>query len=295
MNNEAENIQIENNNPLSVRVDAEYKEIFNKIINEKGITKKQLMESMISNFIQDDSQQSREEQISFVNEINLISTNIDEIFRIFKVIANKSQDTLASVKDQYEQKLVNMNSQIDALRSNISELTERNNLFELTNNSYNLEREKLLNTIDQIQSKNSINDSEINKLNSKNQELLEQINSLRTLESQNHNLIQENEKINRYVAKLNIILKDKNIEIDILSKKEQYLSKLLDEFSERKQEEFKEIERTTKHEAELDNKMKLLEMQSQYNELQAENNRNLGIINQKTEEIILLKEKLNFK
>lgn len=287
-----ENTQIENSNPLSVRIDTQYKEMFNNIINEKGITKKQLMESMIINYIQDDLQQGREEQISFSNEINLISTSLEEVFKIFKVITSKSQDTMASKKDQYEQKLKNMSNQIESLMSNVSELDEKNNLLQLTNDSYNLEKEKLLNTINEANIRISKNNSDIEKLNKKNQELLEQINSLRYIESQNLNLINENEKRNQDFAKLNSILKDKNTEIDSLSRKDQHLSKLLDDFTLRKQEEFKEIEKKIKNEVDIEKKIELLQMQSKFNDLQEENLKNIGIINEKSSEIIELKERI---
>lgn len=197
---------------------------------------------------------------------------------------------MASLRDQYDQKLNNLNYQIETHRSNISELTEKNKLLELTNNSYNLEKEKLINTINESKNKHLINDSEIDKLNKKNQELLEQINFLRSIESQNHNLSVENEKINQDIAKLNSILRDKNLEIDILNKKVRYLDEILNDFKIRKQEEIQEIEQKIKYNAELDKKMELLQIQSKYNDLQAEYTRNLGIFNQKSAEINILKE-----
>jgi len=60
----------------------------------------------------------------------------------------------------------------------------------------------------------------------------------------------------------------------------------------KKAEEFKELELVIRKEAEVDKKMEILKLQLQYNDLQAENIKNLGIINKQLEEITQLKNRL---
>lgn len=57
----------------------------------------------------------------------------------------------------------------------------------------------------------------------------------------------------------------------------------------KKADEFKELEFVIRKEAEVDKKMEILKLQLQYNELQAENLKNLGTINKQFEEITELK------
>lgn len=287
------NEKIDNNNPLSVRVDTQYKDIFNNLIKEKGISKKQLMESMIFSYLQDDTKKSREENISFSNEISLISNSLNDIFSIFKTVSAKSQDTIGSMKDFHEQEIKNLKTRIETFEISLSQAEEKNRTIEVANNSYAMEKESLLKTIDECKQKITYDEAEISKVNKKNQELLEQINTLRLIEKTNHTLSAENEKLNSDISSYSNVLKDKNFEIEALSKKIQYMEETIKEFKEHKSDEIKEIEQKILKEADLDKKMELLQMQSRINELQVENAKSIGIINQKAEEILILKNELN--
>ena len=278
----------ENNNPLSVRIDSQFKEIFNNIIIEKGMSKKQLLENMILNYIQDDIEQDRENQINFSNEVNLISTSLDEIFKIFKIIITKSQDTLASANSLSQQEIANLNSEITKLNNKISELDAKNESLVLSNNAYTMEKENLMNNIENINSNIAVLECENINVNKKNQELLEQLNTLRTIENNNHNLYLENEKLSQKIAKYNNMINSINTENENLSKKINYLESLLDDFSTRKKEEITEITQLIKKEAEIDKKIEILQIKTNFNDLQAENMRNLCIINEKLEEIRIL-------
>jgi len=288
----SDDIKIENNNPLSIRIDTQYKEMFNNLIKEKGVSKKQLLECMIANYIQDDMEQNREDHISFSNEITLISTGLDEILKIFKMIANKSQDTLGSVKNLNEQKLDNMNNQLEALKLNLSETAERNKLLEISKNALGLEKEKSDNIAEELKQKIAGYEAEIGILNKKNQELLEQINSLRVIENDNHRLTNENEKFSLKITEFSHLLRDKNFENDSLNTRIKYFEETINELKDKRAQEIKELELKIKQEADIDKKMELLQMQSKYNDLQSENMKNLCEIHQRTEEIMMLKENI---
>ncbi len=285
----SDDLIINNNNPLSVRVDNQYKEIFNILIKEKGFTKKQLLENMITSYAQNDTQKHREENINFTNEINLISSSLNDILNVFTTITVKSQDTIGSIKSFYEQKFENMKVEIETLKNNLSVLQEKNNILELANNGLSLEKEKLMSTIEEFQKKDAANKSEINTLNKRNLELLEQINVLRSTETENHVLKSETDKLSEEIDRLNKILKDKDFENDLLNKKVTLLHKDINELKNKKTEELKEFESKIKLDAELNKKAELIKLQSDYNELQIKNIENLGKINKMQEEIFLLK------
>ncbi len=285
----SDDLIINNNNPLSVRVDNQYKEIFNILIKEKGFSKKQLLENMITSYAQNDTQKHREENINFANEINLISSSLNDILNVFTTITVKSQDTIGSIKSFYEQKFENMKVEIETLKNNLSVLQEKNNILELANNGLSLEKEKLMSTIEEFQKKDAANKSEINTLNKRNLELLEQINVLRSTETENHVLKSETDKLSEEIDRLNKILKDKDFENDLLNKKVTLLHKDINELKNKKTEELKEFESKIKLDAELNKKAELIKLQSDYNELQIKNIENLGKINKMQEEIFLLK------
>lgn len=285
----SDDLIINNNNPLSVRVDNQYKEIFNILIKEKGFSKKQLLENMITSYAQNDTQKHREENINFANEINLISSSLNDILNVFTTITVKSQDTIGSIKSFYEQKFENMKVEIETLKNNLSVLQEKNNILELANNGLSLEKEKLMSTIEEFQQKDAANKSEINTLNKRNLELLEQINVLRSTETENHVLKSETDKLSEEIDRLNKILKDKDFENDLLNKKVTRLHEDINEINNKRAEELKEFESKIRLDAELNKKAELIKLQSDYNELQIKNIENLGKINKMQEEIFLLK------
>ncbi|EGD47517.1 hypothetical protein Cpap_1708 [Ruminiclostridium papyrosolvens DSM 2782] len=288
----SDDLIINNNNPLSVRVDNQYKEIFNILIKEKGFTKKQLLENMITSYAQNDTQKHREENINFANEINLISSSLNDILNVFTTITVKSQDTIGSIKSFYEQKFENMKVEIETLKNNLSVLQEKNNILELANNGLSLEKEKLMSTIEEFQQKDAASKNEINSLNKRNLDLLEQINVLRSTETENHVLKSETDKLSKEIDRLNKILKDKDFENDLLNKKVTQLHEDLNELNNKRTEELKEFESKIKLDAELNKKAELIKLQSDYNELQIKNIENLGKINKMQEEIFCLKSKV---
>jgi hypothetical protein len=120
---------------------------------------------------------------------------------------------------------------------------------------------------------------------------LEQLNELRVIENNNHQLTNENEKLSVKITELTHLLRDKNFENELLNSRIKYLEEAIEESKDKRTQEIKELELKIKQQADIDKKMELLQMQSKYNDLQAENMRNLCEINQKSEEIMLLKSK----
>jgi len=267
-------------------------EIFNNLINEKGISKKQLLESMIASYAFDEIQDEREEHITFTNEINLISSNLNEVFNIFKNITIKSQDTIGSIKDFNEQKLNNLNTQLNTYKDNLANTIEKNKLLEEAKKGHDLEKEKNVNIISELKDKVAMLQNDVNHSNKKNLDLLEQINLLRSVEKENHVLKIESEKLSNELNILKIKVNEQKFENNILTKKINQQDETINEMQNNKLKEIKEIELRFKQNAELDKKSELIIIQTKYNDLQIENIKNIGIINQKSEEIFDLKSKI---
>lgn len=291
-NNQVNEVNKKDNNPLSVRVDPYYKELFEDVIKQRGIPKKALLETMILSYVESGHEEERESNISFVNEINLIAGNLNEIMNIFKTMTTKSQDTIGSQKSFYDQRIKNMETKIQMLENNSIAIEEKNKLLEAANNGFLLEKENFKKTISDLNLKETLREKEITTFNLKNAELLEQINILRKVEKENILLKVENEKARQEFNLLKSKLEDKSFENEKLLKKISSLDESLIEIKNRKSEEFKELELVIRKEADLDKKMEILKLQLKYNELQAENLKNLGEINKKSEEISDLKLKL---
>lgn len=280
------------NNPLSVRVDPYYKEIFEDLIKQKGIPKKVLLETMISSYVESGREDEREANISFVNEINLIAGNFNEIMNIFKAMATKSQDTIGSQKSFYEQKIKNLETRIQMLETDCSGFGEKNRLLEATCNNLILEKEKLEKTIYDLNEVDASGEKEISSYIRKNAELLEQINILQKAEKESVLLKGEFEKGKNEIKVLKSSLDDKISENEKLHKKISDAEESIMQMKNKKAEEFKELELVIRKEADIDKKMEILKLQLQYNELQAENLKNLGIINKQLEEVTELKLRL---
>ena len=280
------------NNPLSVRVDPYYKEMFEDLIKQKGIPKKVLMETMISSYIESGHDDEREANISFVNEINLIAGNFNEIMNIFKTMTTKSQDTIGSQKSFYEQKIKNLETKMQMLEVDYKGIEDKNKLLEVAADNFKLEKEKLEKAIHDLNEVDTSSEKEISKYLRKNAELLEQINGLQKVEKESVLQKGEFEKSKNEIKLLKSALDDKISENEKLHKKISNAEESIMEIKIKKAEEFKELELVIRKEAEVDKKMEILKLQLQYNDLQAENIKNLGIINKQLEEITQLKNRL---
>ena len=280
------------NNPLSVRVDPYYKDIFEDLIKQKGIPKKVLMETMISSYVESGREDEREANISFANEINLIAGNFNEIMNIFKTMATKSQDTIGSQKSFYEQKIINLETRMQMLEIDYKGIEEKNRLLEVTGNNLKLEKEKLEKAIHNLNAADTSSEKEISTYLRKNAELLEQINGLQKVEKESVLLKGEFEKSKNEIKVLKSSLDDKTSENEKLYKKISNAEESIIEMKSKKAEEFKELKLVIRKEAEIDKKMEILKLQLQYNELQAKNLKNLGTINKQLEEITQLKIRL---
>lgn len=280
------------NNPLSVRVDPHYKEVFEDLIKKKNVPKKTLLEAMITSYVDNGLEDERESNISFANEINLIAGNFNEIMNTFKTMATKSQDTIASQKSFFEQKIKNIETRLQMFENDNTALKERNNLLELLNNNHKIDKEKLEKSINDLNELDTSCEKEISVYIRKNAELLEQINILQKEEKVNVLQKTEIENAKKEIKVLRDSLEDKDNQIAKLRKNISDLQESISEGKNKKADEFKEFEVLIRREADVDKKLEILKMQQQYNELQAECLRNLTIINKKTEDIADLKLKL---
>lgn len=280
------------NNPLSVRVDPYYKEMFEELIKQKGIPKKTLLEAMISSYVESSRDNERESNISFANEINLIAGNFSEIMNVFKAMAIKSQDTIATQKSFYEQKLKNQDATIQMLENNGVLLEKKIKELGLENNNNKADREKLEKAIQDINAAGTSNEKDVAVYIKKNADLLEKLSILQNQERDNVILKSEIEKAKTETKALKASLEDITYENKKLLKKISDMDESMIEMKNKKADEMKEFEAVIRKQAEVDKKLEVLNLQLKYNELQAENLKNLGIMNKQAEEITELKIRL---
>lgn len=290
--NNSEAVDKKENNPISVRIDAAYKEMFEELVKGKDISKKALLESMILDYVESDQNKKRNSTIDFSYEIALISGSINEILSTFKSMAAKAQDTIGSHKGFYDQQLQNLNVKVQAHESKNSQLEERNKLLEAASNGYNLEKEKLEKLINETEAKIKSDEKENRNLNSKITELLEQINILRRVERENVILRSENQELTNEISKLKSSMEEKFLENESLRRKLDVVNSEICDHKNKETEAIADMELRLKKEIEIEKKSVILQMQIQYNDLQSENIKNLRIINQKSEEINTLKRNI---
>lgn len=280
------------NNPLSVRVDPYYKEKFEELIKQKGIPKKALIEAMISSYIETEREGERESNISFANEINLLAGNFNEIMNVFKAMAAKSQDTIGTQKSFYEQKLKNQDVTIQMLENSSISLEKKVKELELENNSNKSYREKLEKTIHDLDTAGASNEKDVAVYVKKNADLLEKLSILQNQERDNVILKTEIEKAKVETKAMKSSLEDVTYENKKLLKKISDMNESITEMKNKKADELKEFEAVIRKQAEVDKKLEVLKVQLQYNELQAENLKNLRTINKQAEEITQLRVRL---
>lgn len=224
MNDISSKNNINNESPLPIRATSHYKDEFRKL-SSKFSSQKLFFEALIDYYIAGETEKNREKKISFEDEIGLISYNLEKILTTFKNIATKSQDTIGSVESNYEQKLKNLNSDIETanlkynnlLKENLA-LKEKADLLSEANKGYSTQSEKQLENIHLLEEK-------IKDIKSKNSDLMDELHELRNIEKQN--IILTNEK-----SDLMKKIKDGNTEIEsIINLKDseiQRLAKLVD-------------------------------------------------------------------
>lgn len=270
--------------PLQARVDDLYRDLFDEELEKHPeMKKKRLMEEMIYSYVRNREKSEQEKLLSFSGEINLIATELDNILRIFKNIASKSQDTVGSQKNYYEQAIKNVNDQLEAAKLSINNLSEKNKLLEDDNNRLKLQIDGLLETEAAFKSSSDKKDNQIKDLKIKSNDLLEEIRALKNVEKENVQLSNELSKSSETIKKLESMSYDKDSELHKLNLKATELTETitslkrthaeeLKDIKSKHQDDIKDIETKICKELELDKKSELLDQQQRYNELQMKYN-----------------------
>lgn len=258
-----------NNSPLQARVDDFYKDLFEKELKKNpGMKKKNLMESMIYDYIKADEKSKKEKLLNFSSEISLITTELDNILNVFKNIASKSQDTVGSQKNYYEQSLKNLNDQLNAAKLSISNLADKNKLLEEANNGFMLEKNNLIETIDSLKDSSDKKNSKITELKIKSNELLEEIRSLKNIEKENVQLQNKLNTSSEDIKKLENINYEKDSQIHNLNSKVSELENDLKNIKLKYDSDINDISSKIRKELDLDKKTEILDLKQNYNDLQ---------------------------
>lgn len=300
-------------NPLSVRVDSDLKEKFDALTEGKGLTKKTMMEHLILSYIKQEEDNEREDVLHFKSEVNLISTSLNDILSIIEKMVSKSQNTVISQKENYEQQIKNLNNQLNTYKEKIEELENKYDLFEAAQEGYEAKKVEMDEEIHNLQQKLNEERKYCDEANHKHRVLLEQLNDLRGIERQNESLNNDRKELNQEKKKLENSIKGKEDEINSLVRRLQLVSEEKDntiKILEQRLEAFNhslieknkfleqekdEIESNIRKELELEAKETQLQFQTQYNELQIKNMENMKLILEKDTIIQELRKELALK
>lgn len=270
-----ENSKIDNN-PLSVRIDSQFKELFNGIINEKGMSKKLLLEKMISFYIENESKTNH---INYLNDYNLLSINLEEILKHFKSIVTKSEESIELINNDATKVIKEKDNEIQSLKLSLESLTKQNKELIQKNQETSNGIILLESKYGTIESKHLKKESEFLDLRNRNLELLENLNSIRKAEVENVLLKEDVEKLTKENRKCQNEKEDLNLDISRLEKKIEQIKMQNKENEEKKNIEYNTKESLIRKELELNNKIEILELHNKLNELQKENIMNISIIN----------------
>jgi chromosome segregation ATPase len=242
---------LEDTSPIPIRANEEYKGHF-RDISKSFNTQKECFEFIIDSYLYKEKQKEREDSLSFKSEIGLISSNLDNILRIFKSIATKSQDTVGSIENNYAQQIENLNRDnntavlekdgiIKSLEQKVEELTNANELLQAANKGYTLEKNQLLDDIENLK-------IELTKYKDKNTDLINDLHELRNIERQNLALTSEKAQLlnelkvkDKEIQDINRILHSKDNEIQHLTSQKNNLNAELKDISSKLKDEIAEV------------------------------------------------------
>lgn len=282
--------------PLSVRVDPYYKDIFLELSEKPGYSRKRLLESMISSYVRQEREETRQNNLNLEHEISLISGSLEDILKVFKTISAKAQDTIGSSRSFYEQQIENLKKNIEALELKVQGIeAERKRLllsnkeFELNIKSAGEENNKLSSRITYLQ-------EELSKVKDAHAAVLNEVYNLRRIDADNVRLVSENKDLlvqlennkdiikskEKDAEKLNydyeMLELKKNKEMELLKSEIDGLKNQIVNMRKNKEDELKDIESFIRKELELKKEAEILQLKQEYNNLQMQYIKDIGLL-----------------
>jgi chromosome segregation ATPase len=286
--------------PLSVRVDPYYKDIFLELSEKPGFSRKRLLESMISSYVRQGREETRQNNLNLEHEISLISGSLDDILKVFKTISEKAQDTIGSSRSFYEQQAENFKKNAEALELKIQGTEDERKRLLLSNKELELniksageKNSKLSDNITYLQ-------EELAKARNAHAAVLNEVYNLRRIDSDNVRLVSENKELLAQIEKNKdaINRKDKaaekqnydyemlelkkNKEIELLKGEIDALKAQISNMRKNKEEETKELKDLIRKELELKKETEILQLKQEYNNLQMQYIKDIGALKNNT-------------
>jgi phage host-nuclease inhibitor protein Gam len=282
--------------PLSVRVDSYYKDMFLELSEQPGYNRKRLLESMISSYIRKAKDENRHNNLNLEHEISLISGSLDDILRVFKTVSVKAQDTIGSNRSFYEQQIENLKKNIEALELKIQGIEEERKRLLLQNKDMELnirdtgeENRKLSGKITNLQ-------EELTKSKDAYAAVLNEVYNLRRIDGENVRLVSENKELLGQIEKSKDIINKKeknaerqnydyemlelkkNQEIEFLKGEIEAFKNQIANMRKNKDDELKEAEKLIRKEVELKKEAEILQLRQEYNNLQMQYIKDIGVV-----------------
>lgn len=250
--------------PLSVRVGHYYKDIFNELSNRPGYNKKNLLETMIYQYVKREEATDRRNYLNLDHEISLITQSLDDVLRIFKTLSVKAQDTIGSNKTYYEQQVENLNTKIKTMENQVLSAEDEKNRLDVQSKSIELKYDKLSDEKKKLEEKLEKLEVELRDTKEEKSKVLNEVYNLRNIQGENIELNSKNSKLLEEIERIK----------DIVHKADKQIADLkdnLETLEKRKQNEIETLALKNKNEVDaLENKLTLLN--DQLRNIQVENN-----------------------
>lgn len=214
--------------PLSVRVEAYYKDLFLQLSEQPGYNRKRLLEAMISSYVKKEREEKRNNNLSLDHEISLISSSLEDILKVFKTISVKAQDTIGSNKGFYEQQIENLKKNINTLELRIQEFEEDKRKIAIEEKEVNLRLKETVEENNKLRDGAQKLQDELKKAKEEQGKVQNELYNLRRIEAENIRLMAENKELLKEIENLNDVIsgKDKaaermNYDYEVLERKKE--------------------------------------------------------------------------
>jgi hypothetical protein len=261
----------------AVRPDDYVERTFKDLAKDKGKSQTELFEAMFWNYINKEKEEEMEMALSYKSEINLISGDLDNILNHFKAITEKAQNTIIAERNNANQRIQNLQKDLETSELKNKELIEKNTEILASNETFTVIKEDLGQVIDKLKKELEAKDDELFALqklaeentivNSKNSAKIMELEA--TLKEKELDLRETKESLHKQT--LNTELESERrtrLELDIMNLKQE-----LRDLKENHKEEMASLEKALilKYEAEknmaiVDIKLQLIDIKNELQE-----------------------------
>lgn len=131
----------------AVRPDGFIEEKFKTMAKDNRLSQTEMFNRIFLSYLRDVRYEGRKEALNCESEINLISTNLNNILQHIKSIAEKAQDKIISISNNGEQAKNNLSTDLDTANKKIEFLENRNKELEKSNEIFTELKENMTKNI----------------------------------------------------------------------------------------------------------------------------------------------------